>query len=139
MGNECSSGDALPKFLSGSNPNTPNNKAEKATPGQQGTDSPAPSKSPAASIELQITNQDKIEGKLYLETWEGTKAAWVHRFVCDIRVGEFVIAIFGVLLAVFVGLLWGSLVQLQSTIRESVRSQKRDSEILQRAYLSVYP
>jgi hypothetical protein len=139
MGNECSSGDALPKFLSRSNPNTPSNKAEKPNPEKPGTDLQAQSKSPAASFELQITNQDKIEGKLYVETWEGTKSAWLHKFVCDIRAGEFVIAIFSVLLAIFAGLLWGGIHQLHGAIRESARSQKRDSEIIQRAYLSAYP
>jgi hypothetical protein len=126
----------LPKFLSQSDPNTTNNKT---TPGKLGTNSQAQSRSPAASVELQITNQDKIEGKLYLETWQGTQAAWMHKFACDIRVGEFVIAIFSVFLAVFAGLLWGGIHQLQGTIRESVNSQKRDSEIIQRAYLSAYP
>src|SRR5215216_5349368 len=37
MGSECSSGNALPKFLSQSDPNTPNSKAEKTNPGNPGT------------------------------------------------------------------------------------------------------
>ena len=57
------------------------------------------------------------------------------QFVCDIRVGEFVIAICSVLLAVFAGLLWWGIHQLQ----DAMRSQKRDSEIIQRAYLNAYP
>ena len=32
MGNECSSGNALPKFLSQSDPNAPSNKLKKRTP-----------------------------------------------------------------------------------------------------------
>ena len=139
MSNECSSGNALPKFLSQSDPNTSNDNAEKTNPGRQGTGLRAQSKSPAASVELEIINQDKIAGKLYLETWQGTKAAWVHKFVCDIRVGDFVIAIFSVFLAAFAGLLWWAIHQLQNAVRESTRSQKRDSEIIQRAYLSAYP
>src|SRR5436190_24226872 len=43
MGNEFSSGDALPKFLSRSDPNTPNSKHEKTNPGKQGTNLPAQS------------------------------------------------------------------------------------------------
>jgi hypothetical protein len=139
VGNECSSGNALPKFLSQLDPNTPNDKAEKTNPGKPGTNLQAPSRSPAASIELEVTNPDKIEGKLYLETWQGTKAAWMHKFVCDIRAGEFVIAIFSVLLAVFAGLLWAGVHQLQRAIRESAHTQKQDSEIIQRAYLSAHP
>src|SRR6266446_5467424 len=135
MGNECSSGNALPKFLSQSDPNTPNGKAEKTNPGKPETNLPAQSKSPAASFELQITSQDKIEGQLYVETWQGSKAAWLHKFVCDIRAGEFVIAICSVLLAIFAGLLWWSIHQLQ----DAMRAQKRDSEIIQRAYLNATP
>jgi len=135
MGNECSSGNALPKFLGQSDPNTPNSKAEKPNPGKPGTNLPAQSKSPAASFELQITSQDKIEGQLYVETWQGSKAAWLHKFVCDIRAGEFVIAICSVLLAIFAGLLWWGIHQLQDTMR----AQKRNSEITQRAYLNVTP
>ena len=138
MGNECSSDGALPAFLSQSNLNAPNSKSEKTNPGKQGNNLPQ-SRSPAASVELQITNQDKIEGKLYLETSEGTKAAWMHKFVCDTRAGDFVIAVFSVFLAVFAGLLWGGIHQLQDAIRDGVRSQKRDSEVIQRAYLSTYP
>ena len=139
MGNECSSSSALPKFLGSSDPNTSSNKAEKTNPAKQGTSSRAQSKSPAVSVELEITNQDKIEGKLYVETWEGTKAAWMRKFVCDIRAGEFVVAIFSVFLAIFAGLLWAGIHQLQGAIRESVRSHTRDTEIIQRAYLSAYP
>ena len=39
------------------------------------------------------------------------------------------------LLAIFAGLLWWGIHQLQ----DAMRSQKRDSEIIQRAYLSAYP
>jgi hypothetical protein len=131
MGNECSSGDALPKVVG--------QPDQKPSPARPAAPLPAPSRSPAASVELQITNHDQIEGKLYLETWRGTKAAWLHRFVCDVRAGEFVIAVFSVLLTVFAGLLWGGIHQLQGTIRDSVRAQKRDSEFVQRAYLSAYP
>src|SRR4051812_24829619 len=139
MSNECSSRDALPKSLSRSDPNTPNIKAENTSPGRQGIDLREQSKFPAASFELQITNQDKIEGKFYIQTWEGTKAAWMHKFVCDIRAGEFFIAIFSLFLTVFAGLLWGGIHQLRGAIRDSGRAQKRDSEIIQRAYLSAYP
>jgi len=135
MGNQCSSAGALPNFLGQSSPNTSTSKADKSIAEKQGSDPRTRSKSPSASFELQMSDPDKMEGKLYLENWGGDRAAWVSRFVCNIGIGEFVIAVFTVILAIFAGLLWAGIHQLQDTMR----AQKRGSEVIQRAYLSVHP
>jgi hypothetical protein len=135
MGSQCSSTGALPNLLGQSSPNASTGKTDKPITEKQGSDPRTRSKSPSASFELQMSDPDKMEGKLYLENWEGDRTAWVSRFVCNIGIGEFVIAVFTVILAVFAGLLWAGVHQLQ----DAVRAQKRDSEAIQRAYLSAHP
>ncbi len=69
----------------------------------------------------------------------GATADWVHNFVCDVRASEFVIAAFSVFLALLAGLLVGIVHQLWMATRRNAQAQKRDTEIIQRAYLSAHP
>ena len=100
---------------------------------------PSPSKSPMASFDIQISEQDRMQGKIFLEPWQGSKAQWAHKFLCDVRAGEFVTAIFSVLLVLFAGLLLGAIHQLWITTRQNARAQRSDTAVIQRAYLSAYP
>lgn len=68
-----------------------------------------------------------------------TPAEWWHRFVCGIHAGEFVVAASAVFIGLLALLLLGAIHQLWLALRDTARAQKRDSEIVQRAYLSVYP
>jgi hypothetical protein len=88
---------------------------------------------------LQIADQDQMRGKLFVEPWQGNKAEWLHKFWCDIRAGEFFMAIFGGFLAIFAGLLFGALHQLWAALRQNAQTQKYHTEAVQRAYLSAYP
>ena len=137
LSRECSLGDALPKAASPSAPNLSGGAAEK--PGQPAAAPRAPSKAPMASFDIKISEQDRMQGTIFFESWQGSKAEWTRKFLCDVKAGDFVTAIFSVLLVVFAGLLLGAIHQLWLATRQNGRAQRSDTEIVQRAYLSAYP
>jgi hypothetical protein len=94
---------------------------------------------PIASLDLQISEQDRLEGKIYAEPWKGSRADWVHKVLCDIRAGELVVSIASVFLAFLAVLMFVGIRQLLTALRDSARAQRQESELIQRAYLSVHP
>jgi hypothetical protein len=64
---------------------------------------------------------------------------WVHKFICDTKIGEFLLALFTLFLVFFNWLLWKSTAELGRATTNAAQSQARDTRILQRAYLSVEP
>ena len=131
ISNECATGSLLPRPFSSSTPNG----TSKPEAGPKN----APSRSPVASFELQLSDPDKMEGRIYAGSSAADRGEWLHRFVCDIKVGEFAVAVFAFFLVVFIGLLWGGVHKLWVATREVAQGQKRDTEVIQRAYLSAYP
>jgi hypothetical protein len=106
---ECSSPHQLSEY---SKPNRPNDNA-KDTRGRN--ESPAPEGNeakPTAIFKLRVTRPNEIDGSYYAENREEEKEDWSRKFWCDTKIGEFVIAIFTVALAVFTGGLWWSTYRL---------------------------
>lgn len=99
----------------------------------------AQSKAPIASVELKLSDNERMEGNIYSGARDADKRAWARKFLCDIRVGELTLAVFAFFLVVFAGLLWGVAHRLWLVTRDVARTQKRDAEIMQRAYLSAAP
>src|SRR4029078_4152698 len=90
------------------------------------------SKSPVADFSLRVAEPNKIEGNYY--THDGD---WLHKFLCDIKLGEFVVTFLTLFLVAFTGFLWWSTKELSKATANAAEAQAKDTRIIQRAYLSV--
>jgi hypothetical protein len=59
---------------------------------------------PAATFDLRMTDQNKIEGRYYGE--KADKEDWGHKFFCDIKIGEVLLAIFTLFLVIYTARLY---------------------------------
>lgn len=116
LSKECSTDIAPPKVV---NQRSPTNGAGAARPGI-----------PAASLPLESPDKDQTKV---------SAAEWTHRFVCGIQAGEFAIAAIGFFLALLAGLLLRAIHHVWIAMRDNARARNRETEIIRRAYLSIYP
>jgi len=88
-------------------------------------------------FELRVTEQHKIEGQYYAQDGEGEEQSWVHKFICEIKIGEFSVAAFTLFLVIFTGMLWGSTHRLWGVTVETLKHAEATAQREMRAYVHV--
>jgi hypothetical protein len=125
----CSAESPLIKIQSQTKPNGADNHAEGGDSSEQRSDgNKEETKNPKGTFELRVTDRNKIEGSYSQENANGEKGDWGHKFICEIKITDFLIALFTCLL-VLIGAWQG--VQLKRTVDNADLHDR----ILERAYL----
>jgi hypothetical protein len=100
----CSFDGSLPKFEAQLKPNGSNEKTNNPNASQQPTAQEWDQVKPTASFDLHVTDSHKIEGRYYAE--KADKEDWGHKFFCDIKIGEVLLAIFTLFLVFYTARLY---------------------------------
>lgn len=95
------------------------------------------STTPSGLLELQVTDPNKIEGRYYASETKRDEGNWVHKFICEIKIGEFAVAAFTLFLVIFTALLWGSTHRLWKVTSDTLTHAERTAIRQLRAYVSV--
>ena len=103
---ECSSPRPLAKVSEHVKSGQSTESAKDASDGNESTATEGREVKPTAIFKLRIAQPSEIDGSYYAENREEEKESWSHKFWCDTKIGEFVIAIFTIALAIFTGGLW---------------------------------
>jgi len=132
----CSS-DGLIKIQSVTEPNRTNNNSESAEASQQNTAPQGNEAKPTATFNLRVTESGEAQGKYYASESNRNDGEWVHKFVCDTKIGEFAIAAFTLFLVAFTALLWLSTHRLWKVTSETLKHAETSARHQLRAYVSL--
>lgn len=134
--NACSSGNAFVKTENTTQPERPNEDAKNPDSTDK-SGSPNGEYAKPATFEFRVTEPDKIEGRYHAKESGGNESEWVHKFICEIKIGEFSVAAFTLFLVIFTGLLWGSTHKLWSVTVATLQHAERTAIRELRAYVSI--
>jgi hypothetical protein len=119
LGNHCSLEGALPNLDSMLNPQRGEKNAEHTNTGQYGSPQEGEQAKPTATFDLRVADPNKIEGRYHAE-----KEDWWHKFLCDIKIGEVLLAVFTLLLFLYTARLYWATDKLADADRPHVLADK---------------
>jgi hypothetical protein len=114
----CSSEDHLPKLETPLQPNGSKENSEHSGASQQPASPEGEQTKPSAAFDLRVTDQNKIEGRYYAEKTE--KEDWGHKFFCEIKIGEVLLAIFTLFLVFYTARLYWATTKLAEADRPHI-------------------
>ena len=120
----CSSDDALIITQRHLQPDGANKNNEDANSGEKSSSPQRDQPKPMATFNLRITEHDEIEGHYYAENGR-EKSDWVHKFICETKIGEFALAVFTFFLVLFTGGLWWSTARLWTAGERQIAATQR--------------
>ena len=120
------------------NQSRPNDHAKDTNSGESSATPQGQEARPTATFKLRVTQPNEINGSYYAEEREGEKEDWMHRFWCDTKIGEFIIAIFTIVLAGFTGALWFSTNRLYKATTDAVTLAREEFVATHRPRIIVY-
>jgi hypothetical protein len=100
LGNFCSL-EGAPPLESILNPQRSENNPEHPNTSQQGTSQEREQAKPTVTFDLRVAEPNKIEGRYHAE-----KEGWWHKFFCDTKIGEVLLAIFTLFLVLYTARLY---------------------------------
>lgn len=101
LGSFCTLEGAPPNLESILNPHWSEKNREHPNTSQQSSPQEREQAKPAATFDLRVAESNKIEGSYHAE-----KEGWWHKFFCDIKIGEVLLAIFTLFLVLYTARLY---------------------------------
>jgi hypothetical protein len=111
----CSPEGHLPRLDAPLKPHGAKENSENSNAGQQAASPEGEQAKPAATFDLRLADDNKLEGRYYTEKTE--QEDWSHKFFCDVKIGEVLLAIFTFFLVLYTARLYVATVRLADADR----------------------